>query len=62
MILAAGGFTDFARENNVAILRKDASGENKELLVKVKDLMKGDISKNVEIYPGDLIVVKESLF
>lgn len=59
-ILEAGGFTKFARENDVLILRK---GQEEMSRVKVKDLMKdGDLSQNVELRPGDYVIVKESIF
>ncbi len=62
VILSVGGFTEFANENNVNIVRKNEKGERTEMIVRVKDVMKGDLSKNVRIMPGDIIIVKESLF
>jgi polysaccharide export outer membrane protein len=64
IILEAGGFTKFARENSVLVIRKDAKGEpSKELTVKVKDLMKdGDLSQNILLMPGDFVIVKEGIF
>ncbi len=84
IILSAGGFTEFAKENDVVVLRKKEGGRKKDLSavtlssspalvlskssgrikisVRAKDLMKGDMSKNIKIMPGDVIVVKESLF
>jgi polysaccharide export outer membrane protein len=61
-ILEAGGFTKFAKENNVLVLRKDSGGV-KEIRVKVKDLMQeGDINQNIPLIPGDYVIIKESLF
>jgi len=58
-ILEAGGFTKYAKENDVLLVRKGAS----EISIKAKDLMKdGDLSQNVLLQPGDLLIVKESLF
>lgn len=63
VILGVGGFTEFADENDVEILRKKENGERTRIIVRAKDLMKkGDISKNIPIMPGDYVVVKESLF
>ncbi len=63
-ILDSGGFTKFARENSVLILRKDSQKEaTKEVTVKVKDLMKdGDLSQNITLMPGDFVIVKEGIF
>ncbi len=61
-ILECGGFTKFAKENDVLIMRKEAKGTT-EISVKVKDLMKeGDMSQNVQLKPGDFVIVKESIF
>ena len=62
VILSAGGLTQFAKGNDVLILRKMKSGKNKEISVRVKDVMKGNIKETVIIEPGDFVVVKESLF
>jgi polysaccharide export outer membrane protein len=57
-ILAVGGLTEFAKENDVIVVR-----EEKEISVRMKDLMKkGKLKENIILYPGDLIIVKESLF
>jgi polysaccharide export outer membrane protein len=59
-ILEAGGFNQFAKKNDVLILRK---GQEEMSRVKVKDLVKeGDLSQNVELMPGDYVIVKESIF
>jgi polysaccharide export outer membrane protein len=63
VIFAVGGFTEFADENDVEVLRRKEGGERTNISVRAKDLMKkGDISKNITIMPGDFIIVKESLF
>ncbi len=62
VILAVGGFTEFANENDVKILRKKENGERTEMTVRVKDVMKGDLSENIAIMPGDIVIVRESLF
>ncbi|MBI4847314.1 MAG: polysaccharide biosynthesis/export family protein [Nitrospirae bacterium] len=61
-ILSVGGFTEFAKENDVEVLRKQDNGERSKISVKAKDLMKGDLGKNVLLMRGDVVVVKESLF
>ncbi len=62
IILTAGGFTEFANKNHVEILRKKEGDEKIKIPVRAKDLMKGDLSKNIKIEPGDVVIVKESLF
>jgi polysaccharide export outer membrane protein len=62
VILSVGGFTEFARQSDVEVLRRNEHGEKMKISVNAKDLMKGDTSKNVIMMPGDYVVVKESLF
>ncbi len=62
VILDAGGFTKFASENSVVVMRKDAD-QKKTINVKVKDLMKeGDLGQNISLLPGDFVIVKEGIF
>lgn len=61
-ILEAGSFTKFADQNNVMVRRKNGN-KDEVLVVKAKKLMNdGDLSQNVQLKPGDYIVVTESLF
>ena len=61
-VLAAGGFTEFASENNTMIYRKDG-GKETSISVKLKDLIKdGDLKQNVKLRPGDYIIVEEGMF
>lgn len=58
-ILEAGGFNEYAKENNVVITRADST----KLRVKAKDLMQGkDNAQNVPLHPGDYVTVEEGLF
>jgi len=66
-ILEAGGFTKYAKENNVLILRKRSELTNdvqvKKIIVNVRDLMKeGVLSQNILLMPGDFVIVKEGIF
>jgi polysaccharide export outer membrane protein len=62
-VLAVGGLTDFAAGNRAKIMRKDSSGKEEEIRVKLADLLnKGRIKENVDLQPGDVLVVPESLF
>lgn len=62
VILAAGGLTEFAAGNRGKIVRK-VDGKDTELRVKVDDLVnKGAMKYNLELRPGDVVVVPQSFF
>ena len=59
-VLAVGGMTPFAAGNRAKIVRTE-NGKQVEIKVKLDDIINdGDIKQNVEVRPGDLIVVPES--
>lgn len=61
VMIAVGGLTDFAAGNSATILRT-ADG-NKQYSVRLQDLIKrGDISVNVEMRPGDILIIPQSMF
>jgi len=61
VMIAVGGLTDFADGNGATILR--SSEGNKQYSVRLKDLIRrGDISANVEMRPGDILIIPQSLF
>ena len=61
VMIAVGGLTDFAAGNSASILRTGDGG--KQYAVRLKDLIKrGDVSANVEMKPGDILVIPQSLF
>jgi polysaccharide biosynthesis/export protein len=61
VMIAVGGVTDFADGNSATILRT-ADG-NKQYGVRLKDLLKrGDVSANVEMRPGDVLIIPQSWF
>ena len=61
VMIAVGGLTDFAAGNRATILRTTEG--NKQYAVRLKDLIKGgDISANVEMRPGDVLIIPQSLF
>jgi len=61
-VLAAGGLGQFAAGNRSRIVRGEA-GRQTQLRVKLDALMNsGDMSQNVAIKPGDVIVVPETRF
>jgi polysaccharide export outer membrane protein len=61
VMIAVGGLTDFANGNEATILRTSES--NKQYSVRLKDLLKrGDVSANVEMRPGDILIIPQSWF
>ena len=61
VMIAVGGITDFADGNGARLLRT-ADG-NKQYRVRIKDLIKrGDVSANVEMKPGDVLIIPQSWF
>ena len=61
VMIAVGGLTDFADGNNASILR--TSEGDKRYSVRLRDLIKrGDISSNVEMKPGDILIIPQGWF
>jgi polysaccharide export outer membrane protein len=61
VMIAVGGLTDFAAGNSATILR--TGDGNKQYSVRLQDLIKrGDVSANVEMRPGDILIIPQSLF
>ena len=61
VMIAVGGLTDFADGNAATILRT-AEGD-KRYAVRLKDLIKrGDVSLNVEMRPGDILIIPQGWF
>jgi polysaccharide biosynthesis/export protein len=62
IVLAAGGVTEFAAPNRARIVRL-VNGKNVETRVKLGDLMNdGDLRQNLELKPGDVFIVPQSMF
>lgn len=61
VMIAVGGLTDFADGNGASITR--ASEGDARYSVRLKDLIKrGDISANVEMKPGDILIIPQGWF
>jgi len=61
-VLAVGGVSQFASGNRAKIVRSE-NGKQSEIKVKLISLVnKGDMSQNVPLKPGDVLVVPESTF
>ena len=62
VMIAVGGLTEFAAGNRTALVRL-VDGEQQEFRVRLDDLLRdGDFSANVQVLPGDVIIVPESFF
>lgn len=62
VMIEVGGLTEFAAGNRATILRHE-NGERRQYSVRLEDLLKeGDISANVPMLPGDVLIIPESLF
>ena len=61
VMIIVGGITDFADGNNARLVR--ASEGNRIYNVRLRDLLRrGDISANVDVKPGDVLVIPQSWF
>ncbi|MBE91034.1 MULTISPECIES: XrtA/PEP-CTERM system exopolysaccharide export protein [Alteromonas] len=62
LMISVGGITEFADGNNTQLIRIE-NGEQKVYRVFIDDLIRdGDISKNVDMLPGDILIVPEAWF
>ncbi|WP_440997089.1 XrtA/PEP-CTERM system exopolysaccharide export protein [Arhodomonas sp. SL1] len=61
VIIQVGGLTEFAAGNRAVIVRRDGA-ERREYSVRLDDLVRdGDLSANVGMLPGDILVIPESV-
>lgn len=60
VMIAVGGLTEFAAGNRTTLVRR-INGQEQKIQVHVEDLIKdGDISANVHMLPGDILIIPES--
>jgi polysaccharide export outer membrane protein len=63
VMIAVGGLTDFADGNGRQSVRSAAEGARKQYSVRLTDLLRrGDISANVDMKPGDVLIIPQSWF
>ena len=61
VMIQVGGLTDFADGNGAVLVRAKDGG--KQYGVRLKDLIRrGDISANVDVRPGDILIIPQSWF
>ena len=62
VIIEVGGLTPFAAGNRSNVVRNEG-GESREIRVRLNDLMsRGKIKENIEMKPGDVVVVPQAVF
>jgi len=61
VMIQVGGLTDFADGNSAVLVRGKEAG--KQYSVRLKDLIRrGDISANVDVRPGDVLIIPQGWF
>lgn len=60
-ILAVGGLGEFASGNRAKLIRNE-NGKQKEYRLRLTRLAGGDMSQNLDLKPGDVLLVPESRF
>jgi polysaccharide export outer membrane protein len=62
VLIAVGGVTEFAAGNRASVIRT-VDGKQQKFNVRLDDLIKeGDISANMPMRPGDVLVIPETFF
>ena len=62
VMIAVGGITDFA-DGNKASIRRTRDGKIQQFGVRLIDLVRGgDLSANVAMRPGDVLIIPQSFF
>lgn len=62
VMIQVGGLTEFANGNNAVLVRIE-HGKQKQYDIMIDELLKdGEISANVDMLPGDIIIIPEAWF
>ena len=62
VMIAVGGLTEFAAGDRSVLIR-EVDGERRQFNVHLDDLLRdGDISANVKMQPGDILIIPEAWF
>lgn len=63
VMIATKGLTKYAAGNRAVIVRIGPDGKSQSIRVKLSDLVKyGDISQNIDMNPGDTLIIPQSWF
>ena len=62
VMVEVGGLTEFA-DGNKSVLVRSAGGNQSSYNIRLEDLLEeGDISANVAMFPGDIVIIPEAWF
>jgi polysaccharide biosynthesis/export protein len=63
VMIATKGLTKYAAGNRAIVVRKDPNGKTETIHVHLSDLIKdGDISQNIDMSPGDTLIIPQAWF
>lgn len=62
VMIDVGGLTKFAAGNGAKIVRQLPDGKEQTIPVRLGDLMNGSIKYNMEMHPGDILIIPQSMF
>lgn len=63
VVIDAGGLAEFAAGNRAKLVRKKADGTHENIKIRLEDLLEdGDMSQNLAVQPGDVLIIPESRF
>jgi polysaccharide export outer membrane protein len=63
VMIATKGLTKYAAGNRAEIVRRDVDGKQTAIRVRLNDLIKdGDIDQNIEMQPGDTLIIPQTWF
>ena len=63
VMIATKGLTKYAAGNRAVIIRREADGKQETIHAHLSDLLKnGDISQNMDMRPGDTLIIPQSWF
>jgi polysaccharide export outer membrane protein len=62
-VLEAGGLNEFAKESEIKIVRKNKSDRTVEIKIRMGRILNGkDVAQNIQLNPGDYVVINEGIF
>ncbi len=63
VMIATHGMTKYAAGNRAVVVRTDPDGKQQSIKVRLTDLIKyGEIDQNIEMSPGDTLIIPQSWF